>query len=415
MDIHAGLDIVGLGLLAQNVDAGAVSQIVAGRDIKYPIQRDPVTGDVLGASQSIRLAGPGQLRMLAGRNIDLGSADGIRSVGNLLNPGLAGQGADLLIFAGLGSLSESEVFTKNQADDLFKALRLSATSAAATDDAAAKSAAYQTGYDAIAALFPKKGYQGDIKLFFSAIQTLDGGDIQLLAPGGLVNVGLPTAFSGNKTAGELGIVAQREGNIDILVRDDLLVNRSRVFTLDGGDITVWSSEGNIDAGRGAKSALSAPLPVTGFDSQGNLVVIFPPTVSGSGIHAQSGTGKGKAGDPVLAAPKGIVDAGEAGIGGNNIVIAAKAVIGADNIQALGATTGVPQVQAIAVPSASAGNSLAAVSNAAESMIQDQAPSKQEAVREIKPVPQSSTLTAQVLGFGDCSVSDVKSGKPGCGN
>jgi len=320
----------------------------------------------------------------------------------------------LLAFAGLGSFSETDVFMQSQVDGLFKALRLSAAVAAATDDAAAKLTAYQTGYDAIADLFPGTDYQGDIKLFFSTIQTLDGGDIQLLVPGGLVNVGLPTAFSGNKTASELGIVAQREGNIDILVRDDLLVNRSRVFTLDGGDITVWSSEGNIDAGRGAKSPLSAPLSITGFDSQGNLVVTFPPAVSGSGIRAQSGTANGKTGNVLLAAPVGVVDAGEAGIGGNNITLAAKAVIGAGNIQALGSTTGVPPAQAIVVPSANVGNSLAAVTDAAESMIQDPSPSKQEVTRESKPVT-ISTLTAQVLGFGDCSVGDVKSGKPGCGN
>jgi hypothetical protein len=47
------------------------------------------------------------------------------------------------------------------------------------------------------------------------------------------------------------------------------------------------------------------------------------------------------GDVVLAAPKGVVDAGEAGIGGNNIIIAATEVIGADNIDVGGVSVGVP--------------------------------------------------------------------------
>ena len=53
-------------------------------------------------------------------------------------------------------------------------------------------------------------------LYFSRIYTLDGGDIRLLSPGGEINAGLaspPAAFNSTKDASELGIVAQRSGNI----------------------------------------------------------------------------------------------------------------------------------------------------------------------------------------------------------
>ncbi|WP_157199714.1 filamentous haemagglutinin family protein, partial [Methylomonas koyamae] len=66
------------------------------------------------------------------------------------------------------------------------------------------------------------------------------------------------------------------------------------------------------------------------DANGNLVVVFPATVSGSGIRAQSGFNANRIGNVTLAAPKGVVDAGEAGIGGQNVTIAATAVIGASN-------------------------------------------------------------------------------------
>ncbi|MFM8331331.1 MAG: filamentous hemagglutinin family protein, partial [Candidatus Methylumidiphilus sp.] len=412
-DIYAGLEIIGLSLQMQNVDDGAVSKIAAGRDIRYPIQRDPVSGDVLGASLAIEIAGPGQLWVMAGRDIDLGSSDGIRSVGNLLNPGLNAQGAELLVLAGLGKSAD---FKRSEIADFFGTLQTAAISAAASADPAAKAAAYKTGYQAIQKLFPQANYLGDIKLFFSAIQTLDGGNISLLAPGGLINVGLPTAFSGNKTADQLGIVAQRDGNIDIFALGDLQVNRSRVFALDGGDINVWSSLGDIDAGRGAKSALSAPLPITGFDSFGNLVVTFPPTVSGSGIRAQAGTANGKAGNVTLAAPKGVVDAGEAGIGGQNVVIAATAVIGASNIQVSGTSSGIPQTPAVIITPAAAGNAMAAAGNTISAAVQAQpnaSLSPQKSPVSLPNFDKLSTLTVDVLGFGNCSVADVQADKTGC--
>lgn len=417
--VYAGFDITGLGLSAQNILDEAVSSVMAGRDILYPIQRDPVTRDVRGSGQSIQLSGPGQLRVLAGRDIDLGSSDGIRSVGKLLNPALHEGGADLLLLAGLGSPKPFLALPQAEVDDLFGQLREAITEAAkAIDvgDEAAKAAAYRKGYGAIADLFPGANYQGDIALFFSTIQTVDGGTIQLLAPGGLVNAGLPVAFTGNKTADQLGIVAQRQGDIDIFVNGDLQVNRSRVSTLDGGDITVWSSYGSIDAGRGAKSALSAPLPITSFDAQGNLVVSFPPTVSGSGIRAQSGSGSGKKGNVYLAAPQGHIDFNEAGSEGDNLITAAPLVLNQANANFSGQSTGLPQAPSYTPPPANVGNGLAAVTDAAVATLQSQ-DATQQAIKQkqAQPARLDSILSAQVLGFGNCSVSDVKAGKLGCGD
>ena len=71
-------------------------------------------------------------------------------------------------------------------------------------------------------------------------------------------------------------------------------------------------------------------------------------VSGSGIRTAATTIGREPGDVVLAAPRGIVDAGEAGIGGNNVTIAANAIIGASNIDVSGVASGLPVVN-VAVP------------------------------------------------------------------
>ena len=57
---------------------------------------------------------------------------------------------------------------------------------------------------------------------------------------------------------ELGVVVQSTGSVNAVSFGDLQVNESRVFAADGGNILVWSTRGDIDAGRGAKTAISAP-------------------------------------------------------------------------------------------------------------------------------------------------------------
>ena len=60
----------------------------------------------------------------------------------------------------------------------------------------------------------------------------------------------------------------------------LLVNQGRVFTLAGGDITLVSQYGNIDAGKGAKTASSAPPPLITVDGNGNIEVDVSNSISG---------------------------------------------------------------------------------------------------------------------------------------
>lgn len=316
----------------------------------------------------------------------------------LANPDLTDDSA-LAAFANLdgdNSLPIQSALTGIVNQVFFNELKRSGTAAAKTG-----AAANDSGFAVIEALFPNNHWQGDLSLFFSKLQTLQGGDINLLVPGGEINAGLAVSFSGAKEASELGIVAQGEGNINAFVRDDFIVNQSRVFALSGGDILIWSSEGDIDAGRGAKSSLSAPKPESSVDENGNLVVTFPPVVSGSGIRTAATAGS-TPGDVYLFAPKGVVNAGEAGIGGTNVTISATAVLGANNIQIGGIATGVP-----AASTGSLGASLSGVSNLSASVSQmaqaTAGMSKNDGESGSKNT-KLGVLSVDVIGYGDKSVN-----------
>ncbi|MDD4915428.1 MAG: filamentous hemagglutinin family protein [Methylococcales bacterium] len=468
-NVSAAVNFSNLSLQIQNLNTlyQDVSTISAGQNIDFPTTRDSVTGAFQG-NGSIVVAGPGRLNVWAGGSINLGVSAGITSIGSLDNPALPAAGADITVLAGdqIDNKAQSlglDAYLQNYVSDnsyssglaaqlatqlqsgntaLIADLRglIAAIDTARTQMPAAQStsarlqlalpilfdqfdlavveangdagkAAYQIGYDAIKLLFPAPA-TGDISLDFSQIQTLAGGNINLLAPGGALDVGLAASdLVTGKSAAQLGVVAQGTGNINILTKGNIEVNQSRIFALEGGDLTIWSSYGNIDAGRGAKSSQGSQLPIGVYDASGNLVLEYPPTISGSGIRAQSAYGS-VSGNVTLAAPGGVVNAGEAGIGGKNVNIAAAAVIGAGNIQASGSTLGVPSTQtAIAAPNTLAVASASITKSADLDMQADE--NGQEQKKQTKS-GKVILLSSQLLGFGNCSVSDIRDNRNGCG-
>jgi len=64
---------------------------------------------------------------------------------------------------------------------------------------------------------------------------------------------IPANLQSQRLPSELGIVAQRAGDVRVFTEGDVLVNASRIFTLVAATSRL-STLGNIDAGRGAKSA-----------------------------------------------------------------------------------------------------------------------------------------------------------------
>ncbi len=463
VEITAGRDIRDPNVVIQNLVAGDVSTLVAGRDILYSVGRT-ADGAIAVNTAEIAVDGPGQLSLVAGRNVNLQNSAGVSTRGNLVNSGLADVGAGIGVLVGLnGQRPDYAAFTqkylrsgpdydaalsaylqqtvglqfssRDVAVDRFSQLdsklqapllerlllaELRASAETAADPDPVKNGDYSRGFAALEALFPGIGsaagagatnrYRGDLALYFSRVYSQDGGDITLLAPGGGVNAGLatpPSAFGVGKAPDRLGIVTQRSGDIGILTDKDLQVNESRIFAVDDSDILVWSSNGDIDAGRGAKTAISAPSPVITYDRDGRASVTYTAALAGSGIQTRATSAAAEPGAVVLAAPRGVVNAGDAGIVAGNLTIAATAVLGADNIKVSGVAVGVP------VDAGGLGASLAGVSAAAGSASSAASTSvDRDAASSDAAAPLSaaalSWLEVFVVGLGEenCRPDDV---------
>jgi filamentous hemagglutinin family protein len=402
---QAGRDILDATVVGQNLRDDGVTRFLAGRDIVFATDRDPVSG-AIGSSSEARIAigGPGRVELIAGQDIDLGASKGVVTRGNLANPFLPEGGADLLAVAGAAARDkdgntlpiDAALMDEEVVDSFFAELLASAEESKTSKD-------YSRGEAAIADLFPTGTadapltYQGDISLFFSQMKTEQGGNIQMLAPGGSVNAGLASVTGFDRGAADLGIMTVQGGDIQAFTQDDFQVNSSRVFTISGGDILLWSAEGNIDAGKGAKTASATPPPQLRIDKNGNFVLDVSQSISGSGIGALS-----EGSDVVLIAPTGEVNAGDAGIrAGGNLTIGADRVVGADNIQVGGISTGVPISNdgAAAAAATSAGNVGSEATSATASLSQNLA----EAVRaaeELKNAFKPTFITAEVIGHGE---------------
>jgi filamentous hemagglutinin family protein len=243
---------------------------------------------------------------------------------------------------------------------------------------------YGRGYKAIDALFPHGlGYTqnaldgsrngaivsrttGTLDMRGSTVQTRFGGDIDILGPGGPVLIGSTsappfTAETGNTAAvgpSSQGILALQEGSIRMFTDQSVLLAQSRVFTQQGGDLLMWSSNGDINAGKGAKT--SSSIPPLKFSCDDNLfcTVDTGSQVSGAGIAALQSKPGLPAGAANLVAPSGTVDAGDAGIrASGSLNVAALQVANADNIQVSGGKFDLPN-SSVDSGTAQAANSVA---------------------------------------------------------
>jgi hypothetical protein len=373
--ISAGQNITDFSAEIQNQSITDTTSITAGRDITYS------AGTVAG----LTVSGPGQVVLQAGRNIDLASTGGVLTTGNLANPYLPTQGANITVLAGVGQGSidtgkfintyinpASATASANGADLISFVNQYNGSNDSTVSQAFAdfnsmslslqdkfvnqvffneikqagrngiSSGNYSAGYATIATLFDTGNYAGDLSIFNSQIKTERGGDINILTPGGGVDAGLANANSG-KPASQIGVVTVDGGNINAFVNNDFTVNQSRVFTIQGGDILMWSSNGNIDAGKGSKTASSTPPPLLTVDPKtGAFAIDATSSIVGSGIGVLLGNKNVVPGSVDLYAPAGVINAGDAGItSAGNIYLGATQVIGANNISFGGTSAGVP--------------------------------------------------------------------------
>jgi len=506
-DIRAGRDIVNLSLVGQHTRRSDITRVSAGRDI-YDTPYANI-GNLAGPdSWSVRnvpalmVGGPGTFVVDAGRDIgpfvsqaDLTSTTssfvvptGIQAVGNVYNPYLPHESADVLVNFGVGpgvntggflahyidgtdglpslmpdlvdfmqqriagqgtatghvSDDATMALTPEQARELFarepeivqrifaeKVLfKLLAEVGTDYQDASSPySGQYARGYAALDSLFPSAlGYTsngtgqgglngaaatvdtGNLDIRSSTIQTQQGGDVTLLGPGGQALIGstsAPSQFTdarGRITAGPntMGLLTLESGNVNVFTDRSLLLAQSRVFTEQGGDVTIWSSNGDINAGQGAKTSSEVPPPTFLCDVDAWCRVDARGQVSGAGIATLQSVEGAPQGNAYLIAPRGTVDAGDAGIRvSGNLVIAAARVANADNIQVKGDSVGIPVTAAVNV---GALNAAGAAATAATQAAEDVARKQQSDARDKLP----SEISVHVLSDGD-NTSSVSPG------
>ncbi|WP_213979246.1 filamentous haemagglutinin family protein [Sphingomonas sp. dw_22] len=286
----------------------------------------------------------------------------------------------------------------------------------------------------------KRILTGNLDLRLATIQTARGGGVTILGPGGDLIAGSvvrtadqatrrATTFNpiflsspnplGAFEAGSLfysgtnfdsvplgyeGLLTLRGGDIRSFTDGNFILNQSRAFTQQGGDIVMWSSNGDLNAGQGPKSASNFPPVTLRFDEDGFSEIDSAGSVAGAGIGTLQRFPDDPPSDVILIAPVGEVDAGDAGVrASGNVVVAAARVANADNFKAAGNITGVPS---------QAASNIAVTSNGAN---ETQAQLKEATRAAQPPADRRSIISVDVLGpAGDGRCDDRnRSDDPDC--
>ncbi len=221
------------------------------------------------------------------------------------------------------------------------------------------------------ALVATKVKTGDADLRLSAFQTTRGGDITLIGPGGDIIAGSvvrldaqlartaqgdPELAQGSRATaaakispstfsiGNEGVLTLRTGGIRSFTDGDFRLNQSRLFAVRGGDLVLFSANGDLNAGQGPKTSSSFPPIKLRFDPNGLAEVDSAGSVAGAGIATFRPSPEIAASSVTLVAPVGTVDAGDAGVrASGNVFVAAARVANADNFKVGGAAFGVPTI------------------------------------------------------------------------
>ncbi|QJE97910.1 filamentous haemagglutinin family protein [Luteolibacter luteus] len=444
--IYAARDITDVAFYLQNLSSSDTSVVAAGRDI-IPSNANSLLRLLAGASGNvvnndspanagdIQISGPGTLQVLAGRNLDLGAgaelADGtgagISSIGNARNPALPGNGANLIVGAGITdatSLANSsldfssfiaEYVNSPQGEAYLKELAPGVDFASLADEEQARLALgvfylilrdagrnyamngnYDTALEAIKVLFGENPVPGDILTRGRSIRTTRGGAINLLTPGG--GLTLANTAIGNPLSPP-GIITESGGDIFTFAKNDVNIGIGRIFTLRGGNQVIWSTEGDIAAGSSSKTVTSAPPTRVLIDPQSASVQTdLAGLATGGGIGALATVAGVPLGDVDLVAPEGTVDAGDAGIRvSGNLNISANQVVNAGNISVGGSSSGTPS--APSAPSvATVTNAATAAAATSETAAAPAPEAKAEATETVIEEPESE-ISVEVLGYG----------------
>jgi hypothetical protein len=458
LEIAAGKDVVAGSYLPQNNGAPDLSAIVAGRDVVDAAFEVRGTGTaVIEAGRNVvdRVVPPigvswssldpskkkAALESPRGGSI-LGEGDGSKDV-DLANPALpAGKGPTVIVIAGAAGGIDLERFAAAYLDPApapgapsylpelaafmagrgygslppaalraaFDALprlvreaflvdrvyfaELKASGLEYNDPSSERYHSYDRGFRAVSLLFPgSDAAAGDVRLEGKPVETWSEGSIAVLAPYGRVAVG-SEAFDTNAGG---GIVTRRGGAVRVMAGDNIDLYTSRVFTLQGGDITMWTSDGSITAGSGSKTSISdVPLSYT-MSNDGVVAVNVFGLQTGAGIGVLDASVGADAERPRsrldLIAPHGEVNAGDAGIRVvGDLNIAALSVVGTENIRvSSGSSAGVPTVSAPSLAVLAAADRVTAAASK-----EGVGPNPAAAARAVAELP--SIVTVEVVGY-----------------
>ena len=268
---------------------------------------------------------------------------------------------------------------------------------------AAAGTPYAKALTDLAAAYAAQGVPGlnDIGMASNQIKVEQTGQLSLFAPRGGVLVGQPVATLSTKGADELGLFTLGGGTLTAMARDNVDVYRSRIFTVAGGDIALWSSLANIDAGRGKTDAAVVPPPRLVLDPKTGVAKLdIGGAVTGSGIGALVSQPNQAPSDVTLIAPKGFIDAGEAGIRADRgrVTLGADVVLNTGSIKASSGVSGGKVVVAPPppVPATSSGNQASeAVEQTQRNLTTQQTEAEERAKKE-----RRKRVTGEFIGFGD---------------
>jgi filamentous hemagglutinin family protein len=159
--------------------------------------------------------------------------------------------------------------------------------------------------------------EGDsLNMFATTISTLNGGNISVNAAG---NVVLGSTYVPGNDQYARGIYTTGDGDVSVIAGGNIEVAGSRIAAYDGGNVTVESLHGNVDAGTGGSGSVTVDEyyvdPLTGAVEFGNptiplsgiLAMTFPPRDPSSTEPAYS------VGNILVNAPQGNITASAAGV------------------------------------------------------------------------------------------------------
>lgn len=400
LEVLAGRNL-NLGVGPNNADGTGVGITSIGN------QRNPSLP--YGGADIVALAGIGPAATLDASKLNFTTTDHTGFIDQFLNPATGGSEAsrylpNLGALLGLKDSTNAEIWTAfnqlptekqdNLALDIFY-LVLRNSGRDRNSGAVSGDSNYESGFAAIQALFPSAvKWQGDISLTAREIKTEHGGNINLLAPGGRLDVGLNVAGA---QAADQGILTEDGGNISIFTNGDVDVGTSRIFTLNGGNEIIWSSFGGVAAGASSKTVQSAPPTRVLIDPQsGSVKTDLAGLATGGGIGVLQSSIDAPPADVDLIAPHGTVNAGDAGIrASGNLNIAAVQVLNASNISVGGKSSGTPTVVTPNVGALSAASTTAGATSNAANEAARQARSQSNSQSTEMP----SIITVEVIGYG----------------